>query len=222
MPTAETQTTICNKALDLLGEENITSLQDDQSLQARILRNHFDLSLNSVLEYGHWPFATVEEPLTRLDYPEYAKEQKYVYALPDFCILIKSIYKVFDRKHLPHRIDWDLRYIPELKKTCIICNMSNSKELENEEEIADKNEQLVIEFVSSNSGVSTYTPGFIRCLSAQLAADVSMAITHDMQRTQFMIQIAEAYKKQALQDAMNQDGEDKGLFIDPITRSRGF
>ena len=165
MLTAETQTTICNKALDLLGEENITSLNDDQSLQARILRNHFDLSLNTVLEYGHWPFATVEQALNRVDFPEYTKEQKYVYQLPNNCILIKAVYKSFDRKHLPHRIDWDLRYIPELKNTYIICNKSNTKLLDETEE-PDEREQLIIEYVSSEGDTNTYSPGFIRCLSA--------------------------------------------------------
>ena len=62
----ETITTICNKALSLLGEEPITSYDNDTSLAGRACRAHFDLVMATLLEEGFWTFPTVEKELEKV------------------------------------------------------------------------------------------------------------------------------------------------------------
>lgn len=219
MPLNETKTSICNKALALLGEEPINSVEDKTSKAARLCDQHYDLALYSILSDGKWPFATVEAEAQRLQHPDYSKEQKYIYAIPVNCVLISSVYPRDKRKVMTKGVDWDIRYIEELKTNAIICNLQ-SKTDEDVSNSIYQDEQIMIEYVQANGKSSTYTPNFIRCLVAQLAADLSMPITHDTQRFVAMTQYAAKIKAQALQQALNEDGQDKMHWVDQFTASR--
>lgn len=171
--------------------------------------------------------------------------------MPEDCALIVQVTKRYSRKTMMRFIDWDFRYIPELHKTCIICNLNNdvypseaekpplpeldanldpvwpegavnSAELPPDIPVAFEDEDIVVEYISDSGETSSYTAAFVRCLSAQLAADICMPITHDMQKFQFMLQLAEKYRTDALRQNMNEEGPDKVHWIDPLTRSRGW
>ena len=121
------------------------------------------------------------------------------------------------RKH----IDWDVRYIPEIKERAIICNRLT----ETSQDIAldiDQDEQILIEYISQTEETSSYTAMFVRCVAAQLAADLAMPLTHDTQKFGTMMQLAESLRSQALMQALNEDGQDKEHWVDPITASRGW
>ena len=49
---------------------------------------------------------------------------------------------------------------------------------------------------------------------------MAMAITHDMQRTQMMIEYAEQMKAKALRQALNEEKQDKLHWVDQFTASR--
>ena len=173
------------------------------------------------MEEGKWPFATIEEIAERLDLPDYAKEQKYIYAIPATCALIIGLSKRDSRKKMQKGIDWDIRYIPQIKASAIICNQL-SKTSEEIVDVIDQDEQILIEYISDTAQTTSYTASFVKCLVAQLAADICMPITHDMQRWGGLVQYAAQQKSQALQQNLNEDGQDKMHWIDPITRSRGW
>lgn len=215
----ETKTSICNKALALLGEAPINSVDDDTVKAARICKQFYDLTLQSVLAEGKWPFATVEEAVTRLTLPDYVKEQKYIYAIPNGCVLIVGLTKRFNRKSMRKGIDWDIRHIPEIKDTAIICNLDSKADLP-DTALIDQDEQILIEYIKCTNEGRTYPAAFVRCLTAQLAADICMPITHDSQRFAALTQYAMQQKSQALQQALNEDGEDKMHWLDPLTASR--
>lgn len=217
----ETQTSICNKALALLGEEPINSLQDTTTKAARLCKQFFDLSLRSVLEQGKWPFATIEEPVERLDLPAYAKEQQYIYSIPANCAVIVGLSKRWTRKKIRKHMDWDVRYIPEIKERAIICNQL-SKTQEDIVDPIDQDEQIMIEYICRTDETSSYTAMFVRCAAAQLAADLAMPLTHDSQKFGTMMQLADSLRSQALMQALNEDGQDKVHWVDPITASRGW
>ena len=69
----ETQTTICNKALGLVGANHINSV-NDTTQEALWCKTYYDLSLNVVLSEGAWKHATVEETLVKVEKPEYSEE----------------------------------------------------------------------------------------------------------------------------------------------------
>lgn len=215
----ETPTSICNRALRLIGEKPISNIEDDTSEAARICNQYYDLSLRSVLEEGKWPFAIVETPVTRIATDDYAKEQKYTYDIPSNCALIISLSKRFNRKEMHKGLDWDLRFNTTLNKTVIICNEESKTSAEIAEDI-NQDDQILMEYVADVRLTSSYTAAFVRCLVAQVAADICMAITHDQQKWGAMMQYAAQVKSQALQQALNEDGQDKMAWIDPITASR--
>lgn len=222
MSLKETQTSLCNKALALLGEDLITDIDDKTTKAARTCKQFFQLSLRTVLSEGKWPFATKEaeaELVENLD--AYAKEQQYIYAIPCDCALIVRVYTRDNRKNLNKNLDWDIRYIPEMQDSAIICNFMTRTDSEIKEPI-DQDEQVIIEYISDKVCTAAYSTSFIRCLVAQLAFDMCMPITHDQQRFGNMMQYLAQVKSQSLQQALNEDGQDKMHWIDPITRSRGW
>lgn len=226
-------------------------MDDKTTLQARVCKENYDLSLHAVLESGQWPFATVEASLKQLKYEPYSIQQKFVYEIPNDCALILSITKRWSRKQMRRGMDWDLRYIPDLNKTCIICNLDNKvypseaeqpplPDLDNNldpvwpegavnsveppvnEPIGLEPEDIMIEYIADNGNTSSYTALFVKCVVAQLAADICMPITHDMNKYQMLLQLANATQQKALVNALNEDGKDKMFWIDPITNSRGW
>ena len=217
----ETKTSICNKALALLGEEPINSLDDTSTKAARICKQFYDLSLRTVLEQGKWPFATIEEPVQRIDLPEYSEQQKYIYGIPVKSARILGLFQRWQRKRMQRGIDWDIRYIPELKEKAIICNRLSETNSEIEKDI-DQDDQILIEYIAETEETSSYTAMFVRYLVAQLAADICMPITHDSQKYAAMMQLADSLREQALMQVLNEDGQDKVHWVDPLTASRGW
>ena len=201
-----------------MGEAPINSMEDSTSNTARICKEFFPTSLRSVLEEGQWPFATIETPVQQVSIEPYAKEQKFVYRIPGDCAIILDLYQRLDRMHEPKRINWDIRYIPELKASAIICDKKT--EIKDNDALIDQDEQVVMKYISDTQTTYSYSASFIKCVSAQLAADMCMAITHDPQRMQLMFQYAEDLKAKSLRNALNEDKQDKVHFVDQFTASR--
>lgn len=202
----ETVTSICNKALSLIGEEPITSYDTDTSLAANACRTHFDLVMAALLEEGHWTFPTVEKQLTRIENGEYiAEDMKYMYEIPEYCVLIQSIYADGQRHNNHRTIKWDLRYLPDQTKRVII---------------SDCDENLYCEYIYSPNNLNIYSATFLKALVDGLAAAICMEITKDLQRTQFFIQLYERDKADALRKSMNEDLSEEE-FVSPFVSCRG-
>lgn len=211
----ENITTICNKALALIGESPINSYKDDESLAGRVCRDWFDLTYHKVLEEGQWPFTTTEEPLQKVNHKDYSEEQKYLYAIPNNCALVLRVYKKYNRKNMMSDTDWDIRYIEDLSTSCIICNYDNKNE-EN-----DPNEELIIEYVRVVKNMSVFSAKFFECLIAALALNICMSITKDFSKYNNIFKLYQTLKDESLRNILNQEGQDKMHWVDPITNSRG-
>ena len=217
----ETKTSICNKALSLVGEQPINSIEDETNLPSRVCSQHYDLAIQTVLEAGKWPFATVEEPIERINTGKPAKEQKYVYKIPNNCVLIVDIKTRDGRKNMRRKLDWDIRFDKQLGYPVIICNKKSTTDPDIEEEIY-QDEQVLIEYICDTGKAGSYPAMFVRCVSAQLAADICMALTHDLQKFTAFSQYAAQMRETALMNVLNEDGQDKIHWVDPITASRGW
>lgn len=196
-------------------------MDDNSTKAARLCNQFYELSLRSVLEQGKWTFATIEEPVQRLDLPAYSKEQQYVYQIPPNAAVIVGLTQRWNRKKMRKNIDWDIRYIPEIKERAIICNQLSRTDEEIENNI-DQDEQILIEYISDTKTTTSYTAMFVRCLVTQLAADLAMPLTHDQQRFVAMMELSNSLRQQALMQSLNEDGQDKEQWMDPITASRGW
>lgn len=200
----ETQTTICNKALGLIGGNAINSV-NDTTQEALWCKTYYDLSLKVMLSEGAWKHATVEEALVRVEKPEYSEEQKYVYAIPSNCVLIVNVFTKENRKKEDKKIDWSVRYFPADNTDYIVCN---------------EDTDLMIEYVHNNANLNKATGKFIEALVAKLATNICMPVTHDLEKYNLMLQLYQALKADALRDDYNETGEDKLDWISPITASR--
>ena len=77
---------ICNKALLLLGQDAIMSINDN-SPRARVCFQEFESALDATLRSYPWPFATRRASLARLqETPEFG--YSYYYAIPADCLRI--------------------------------------------------------------------------------------------------------------------------------------
>lgn len=220
----ETQTSICNKALALIGEDPINSMDDNSMLAARACKSQYDLNFHTVLEAAPWTFTLTEAKLVRVDYPPYSKEQKSVYAIPADCAHIIRVYIRHQRKMARSTADWDIRYIPDLADKFIICNRPMPpKPKEDEEEIKPEpySETLWIEYVKDDEKLDLYSADFINCLVAGLASKICMPITKDLERTSTMVQYYNSLLADAIRKNMNEVGEERLHWKDPITASRG-
>ena len=227
---AETKTTICNRALSLCGEDPINSIDDNSDKAARVCKLHFDTTFRKVLEEGQWPEFSCEEPLEKVEYPYYSEQQKYVYKIPEKCQKIIRIYKAYNRKNMPTPEDWDFRYIPALKGKYIVCNADNTTDnpdfvitddTTKQEVLDSKQNQLICEYVRLIEDFSFVSAKFIEALSAALAAAICMDITKNEQRFQSLTGLYTQLKEDALMNKLNEEGEDKMIWQDPITASRG-
>lgn len=188
---SESKTTICNKALSLVGEEPISSYDNDTSIAGRACRSHFDLVMATLLEEGHWTFPTVEAELERIEDEEYITEDMpYMYKLPENCVLIQSIYPKGSRDINNELIKWDMRYLPEETKKVIISNCE---------------QDLYCQYTFSPDNLEIFSATFVKALVDGLAYSICMEITKDLQRTQFLLQQYERDKSDALRKSMNED-----------------
>lgn len=203
----ETKTSICNRALDLIGEANINSYENDTSAVARICRNHFDIVFNMLLESGQWSKTITEEKLTRIDIPErYKEEYKFAYSIPAKCVFIIKVYVPELRSFKKDGNNWDLRYIPEINSNVIISD----------------SDKLNIEYVRNVEDVTMFPAKFLNALSAGLAHKICMPITKDLNKTNIMLQYYQMAYKEALLFSLNETGQDKEFGNSPITNSRGM
>lgn len=210
----ETITTICNKALSLLGEEPITSYDNDTSLAARACRAHFDLVMSSLLEEGYWTFPIREVQLQKAldsegEPKQYiAEEMQYMYEIPEHCVLINSIYWKGQRHNANCPIKWDIRYVAEDTKRYIVSNINSD------------DQELYCEYLFSPENLEIYSSTFIKALVDGLAYSICMEITKDLQKTQFMLQLYEKDKADALRKAMNEDLQEY-RYTSPFVSCRG-
>ena len=202
----ETKTTICNKALSLIGEDPISSYDSDTSIAGRACRTNFDLVMQSLLEEGYWTYPTVEEALVKIEDEEFfAEEQKYMYDIPKNCVLIQDVFHKDAREDADHRIKWDIRYIPELEKKVII---------------VPTDEDIYIEYLFSPENLSIFSATFLKALVDGLAYSICMEVTKDMQKTQLMLQLYEKDKADALRKSLNEDLKDE-KYTSPFITCRG-
>lgn len=84
-----TPTSICNKALSMLGEASIADLSET-SVLAEKCRNHYDVEHDALLRMHRWNFAKQRVDLVATD-PAPTFGWDYRYDLPDDCLRVLSV-----------------------------------------------------------------------------------------------------------------------------------
>ncbi len=149
---------ICNLALAHLGQEPISSLtqQDDR---ARRLNLFYEPVKAEVLRTHNWAFATVKEPLIRLEDPS-AAPYPYLYQYPVEALFVRQITDpAFPDKKYPFREVFRRRL--------------------NQRAVETTASQAVAEYTRHVKDETQLDPAFVKAFALALASDLALALTGD-------------------------------------------
>lgn len=172
---------IANMALTLLGEQDITSLEDDH-VRARVMKIHYVPARDSTLEAHEWSFAIKRFVPGAVD-SEPLFGPAYAFEMPSDIIRVLTVAGRSDSDNpigSDEQVDW------QFERNRILCN---------ESVIYCRGIQRITE-------EGRFSPLFVEALAAQLAAMSAMALTASKEIQQSMLQIYGFY----LDRAKSRDG----------------
>ena len=162
------QVSIINKALIVLGEQTIISV-DDSNERARVMKSIYDQTRDAELRKNRWSFAMKRVSLTPLSTaPEWGYD--YQYQLPSDCIrldMIKDSYIVPNLDN--YRQQEDLQYTVEGRR--ILTSMTSP---------------LPIRYIYRVTDTNEFDALFAESLSRELAFDACEKITQSTQKKQLL------------------------------------
>ena len=168
-------TTICNLALAKIGDQSITSL-DDNTVESRFCKLYYPVALGECLMLNTWNFATKLATLSQITTPPLF-DWGHAYQLPaDFARITK-----FNPSNLNDQI---ANY--EINGSVLLTDESTAS----------------IAYISNNPDPSTFTPSFISILTLKLASDLAKPISGSLELKNQLLQqfersIAEAGRTDA-------------------------
>lgn len=163
---ALTSVALCNRALTLLGEAPITSLEEE-SAPSQIANTIYEMVLDSALAAHPWRFATKEAVLSKLTDAPVDKSWAHQYLLPGDYISVHSVGRSpgFSGNLAAYQIFGDRIY-------------------------ANTADGLVVEYVA-RPPESEFPPHFTKYLVYQLASDMAIAITENVDKWDVFRRLAE-------------------------------
>lgn len=199
---AKSKAEICNLAISWLGGNHIFSIDDDQSMEARLCRANYDMSRTAVLEEREWTFAIERKRLTPLvEAPEFG--YSYAFQEPSDS---QKILGVYDTTYTGKR----LRPIPYvIEGNRIFANQS----------------EINIRYTVDLTNTKRFSALFDQALAAHIAANIAVALTEDagMQERMNLVyemKLEKAISSDSLQGSnekleISQQEQSRRLFVRP-------
>jgi hypothetical protein len=168
---AQTQTDICNSALQRVGAATIANITDN-SREARACAVAYDSNRRSELRKRAWKFA-IKRVVLSADANAPAFEFAYAFSLPADCV------RVILPKNDPC-LDWFI----EGRK--ILTNLSQSPYLGAGAQAAATGPALYLRYVSDITDCSQFDPNFYDLVSIAMALDICEPLTQSNQKKQLL------------------------------------
>lgn len=161
---AKSKTEICNLAVSWLGGNQIFSLEADESLEARLCRANYAMTVRATLEEREWTFAVKREVLTPLaEDPPFG--YGYQFQMPTDLIRVIGVYNPRDAgRNSPRTI----QYLVEGGN--ILCDL----------------QEIDIKYIFEETNTVKYTALFDQAVAAHLAMNISVALTENASMQQAM------------------------------------
>lgn len=159
---------ICNLALAQLGQEPISSLEQEDE-RARRCRLFYDPVRQEVLRTHHWAFACTQADLALLNNPDTAQNPPYYYAYPQDCLFIR---KVYAKGQTDTAVPFKELYRKQLQARVIVCDAW----------------QAQAEYTRDVQDVLLFDPAFVKAFSLALAADLAVTLSADLTLSQRILQ----------------------------------
>ena len=151
-------TSICNMALGYLGQNPITSLNQDNE-RARWLKLFYEPVRDEVLRTHNWAFAAAEKPLVRIEAADIPG--KYSYKYPADALFIR---RVTGPQSLGQAMSFTERYDEHLQMRVLITAIPGA--------IAHYTRRITDE--------TQFDPAFSKAFALALASDAALALTGDV------------------------------------------
>ena len=178
---AKSKAEICNLAVSWLGGQHIFSIEDDQSMEARLCRANYDMSRTALLEEREWTFAIERRLLTPLvETPLF--EFNYAFQIPSDSQKILGVYHTKNSygKLIPvkHRVEGNVIY-------------------------ADI-QQVFIRYTIDLTNTKRFSALFDQALAAHIATNIAVALTEnagmqEQMATLYEIKLEKAISSDSLQ-----------------------
>ena len=149
---------VCNMALAQLGQEPISSLQQEDE-RARRCSLFYEPVKKEVLRTHNWAFAACEAALALLD-ERRGGEWPYAYAYPADCLFLRKVYAPAQ----PQRARaFKEMYQKDLHARTILCAVP----------------QAYAEYTRDVTDATLFDPAFVKAFSLALGADLAVALSGD-------------------------------------------
>lgn len=161
---AVSEVSICNQAISWLAGSPIISLDDD-TVEAKLCKANYEPARNAVLEDRAWTFATKRFVLTpEAAEPAWGYSQQYL--IPAEVIRVLEVHDADNQRRAngPSDMDW------RREENRIVCNRAS---------IYMKGLVIIVD-------PERFTPAFVQCLAARIAADICIPLTESVKLQQDM------------------------------------
>jgi len=152
---------ICNLALDYLGTDNITSLDERNNDNATLCKRWYDLTRKALLRDLNASFS-IKRAALAADSTSPLYGRTYAFDLPNDCLKILNVNSPTDVQ------DW---------------------QIENNKILYDTEGSLNIRYISNASIVSSFDDEFKELLAIKLALNICAKATQDLERVAFLTKI---------------------------------
>lgn len=167
----KTKLDICNMALAILGQDYLSSLQEDNQ-RAVLCNQYYDIVRQQLLRAHDWGWARTKDKLVVLreeeDSPEY---NTIVYRKPAACLFVIRLYNEQLSRRFGDR-EFKLEYDSDIKQEVIRTRM----------------EDAYVEYVRDIEDTSIFDSQFISALAAMLAHEIAMSLTGATNLSQLALQ----------------------------------
>ncbi len=172
-----TPTDICNLALDIMKEAEITNLERDNRPIVRWMKRNFDISRDSLLSRYDWNFALRRVVLAKdSTAPEFG--WSYRYSVPGECIRVLPLTTCGRSEGVPIRSEVEGPYI-----------------------LTDAPGPLKVRYIFRNEDYDRYPPVFVEALASYIAMKCGHWVTGKVS----YVQIAQGMHREAINTAWNVD-----------------
>lgn len=155
----KTKLDICNMALAILGQADLSSLTEDNQ-RAILCNQYYDIVRQQLLRAHDWNFSRGKDQLTLIREDEDARVERYVYNKPAKCLFVTRVFndgmQFFLKDNLFH-----LEYDMDLKKEVIRTGLVDAW----------------AEYILDIEDTSIFDSQFIEALAAGIATKIAMSLT---------------------------------------------
>lgn len=166
----KTKLDICNMALAILGQAEISSLTEENQ-RANLCKQYYDIVRQQLLRAHDWTFAKSRDKLLLIREDDNAIGFQYVYEKPAFCLFVTRIFNdALHRSLCDHefKMEFDSLLRKEVIRTLL--------------------EDACVEYVRDVTDTSIFDSLFVEAFSSLLAYKIAHSLTGSTEITQLAYQ----------------------------------